>query len=152
MCRFEHRSDDRDDHHGHQGQRGHGPTEPTGAIRASDADRQAVIERLRAHTVDGRLSLDEFEVRVGEVLAAKTLADLAATMRELPEAQRARPTASPRPSTPSRSGGFSLPTPALVFLLVIAGSVLMRHFAFWLIPIGFCLFGPMGRGLANPRT
>ncbi len=150
MCRFEHRPDDRDNHHGHHDNPG--PNEPNGAIRASDADRQAVIERLRAHTVEGRLSLDEFEVRVGEVLAAKTLADLAATMRELPEAQPARPTASPRPSTPPRRGGIGLPTPALVILLVIAGSVLMRHFAFWLIPIGFCLFGPMGRGLANPRT
>lgn len=128
--------------------RDHGRSEraasrPDPAMRASDADRQAVIERLRTHTVDGRLTLDEFEARLGEVLDAKTHADLSATLRELPEPPRpAPPVADPSPSR-HRSG---LPVPVMIVLLVVLGSMLMRHFAVWLIPIGFFLFGSFGRG------
>jgi hypothetical protein len=32
-------------------------------LRASDQEREAVIEQLRQHTVDGRLTLDEFSSR-----------------------------------------------------------------------------------------
>ena len=53
-------------------------------VRASDDDRQRVIDLLQRHTAAGRLSLDEFSDRVGEVYSARTLADLAALTRDLP--------------------------------------------------------------------
>ena len=53
-------------------------------IRISDGDRQTVIDRLREHTAAGRLTLEEFDDRVGEVMASRTLADLRRTLRELP--------------------------------------------------------------------
>ena len=53
-------------------------------VRVSDADRHRVIEQLHEHTTAGRLTLDEFEQRVGEVETAKTAADLARALRELP--------------------------------------------------------------------
>ena len=53
-------------------------------MRASDDDRQRVIDDLQQHTTAGRLSLDEFSERVGLVLAARTLDDLAAVTRDLP--------------------------------------------------------------------
>jgi class 3 adenylate cyclase len=55
-----------------------------GDERVGDADRQAVIDILRAHTGAGRLTLDEFSDRAGEVFAARTRADLEATLRDLP--------------------------------------------------------------------
>jgi hypothetical protein len=53
-------------------------------VRASDADRQRVIEALQRHTAEGRLTLDEFSERVGSVLAARTLNELAAATDDLP--------------------------------------------------------------------
>jgi hypothetical protein len=53
-------------------------------MRASDDDRQRVIDLLQRHTAVGRLTLDEFSDRVGDVYSARTLADLAAVTRDLP--------------------------------------------------------------------
>jgi hypothetical protein len=53
-------------------------------IRVSDADRQQVVDRLRDETAEGRLTLDEFDERVGEAYAAKTRSELEHVMRELP--------------------------------------------------------------------
>ncbi|HTF09590.1 MAG TPA: DUF1707 domain-containing protein [Asanoa sp.] len=52
--------------------------------RASDADRQRVVEQLQKHTAVGRLTLDEFTDRVGVVYNADTLADLARVTSDLP--------------------------------------------------------------------
>ena len=57
-------------------------------IRIGNADRERVVEQLRKHTSDGRLTLEEFADRVTEVYAAKTAGDLEVTLRELP-AERA---------------------------------------------------------------
>jgi hypothetical protein len=46
------------------------------APRASDADREAVAERLRAAVADGRLQLAEFDERLSAVYDAKTHAEL----------------------------------------------------------------------------
>jgi hypothetical protein len=59
-------------------------------IRIGNADRTRVVEQLREHTADGRLTLDEFSDRVSEVYAAKTVGDLELTMRELPTERRVR--------------------------------------------------------------
>ena len=52
--------------------------------RASDADRQRVVELLQQHTAVGRLTLDEFTDRVGVVYNANTLGDLAVVTSDLP--------------------------------------------------------------------
>ena len=54
-------------------------------VLASDADRERVADLLRQHCTDGRLTLDEFEERLGEVYAARTLADLKGPLRQLPD-------------------------------------------------------------------
>jgi uncharacterized protein DUF1707 len=59
------------------------------AIRMSDAEREAVVERLSRAAGEGRLSLDEFEQRVAEVLAARTFADVEPYVADLPAAPAA---------------------------------------------------------------
>lgn len=54
-----------------------------GATRVSDADRQAVVDRLSAATGDGLLSLDEFADHAGRAYAAITRAQLDEVTREL---------------------------------------------------------------------
>ena len=66
-------------------------------LRASHADREQVIDALKAAFVDGRLAKDEFDLRVGQVLAA--YANLDALTADIPAP--ARPTAA-RPPAPAR--------------------------------------------------
>lgn len=58
--------------------------EPQPEIRISDADRNQVVELLRQHCSEGRLTLDEFSDRVGDVFAARTRADLEKATADLP--------------------------------------------------------------------
>jgi hypothetical protein len=53
-------------------------------IRASDADREAVIERLSRSFAQGRLDAEEFEERVAKACQARTTAELTALIRDLP--------------------------------------------------------------------
>ncbi|HEX8119644.1 MAG TPA: DUF1707 domain-containing protein [Solirubrobacteraceae bacterium] len=57
--------------------------------RASDAERDAVVSDLRAHAADGRLSVEELDERVATALAARTRADLAPVLADLPRRPRA---------------------------------------------------------------
>lgn len=64
------------------------------ALRASDADRERVAERLRHAAAEGRLLADELEERLGIALSAKTYGQLDAVVSDLPKAaldQRRRP-------------------------------------------------------------
>ena len=55
-----------------------------GGLRVSHADREQVIGTLKAAFVQGRLAKDEFDLRVGQTLAARTYAELAALTADLP--------------------------------------------------------------------
>ena len=55
-----------------------------GHLRASHADRERVIGTLKAAFVQGRLTKDEFDLRVGQTFAARTHAQLAALTADLP--------------------------------------------------------------------
>ena len=53
-------------------------------LRASHADREHVIDMLKAAFVQGRLARDEFGLRVSQALASQTYADLAALTAGIP--------------------------------------------------------------------
>lgn len=55
-----------------------------GHLRASHADREQVIGMLKAAFVQGCLTKDELDMRVGQALASRTYADLAALTTDLP--------------------------------------------------------------------
>jgi Domain of unknown function (DUF1707) len=59
----------------------------------SDAERDAVVERLRAACGEGRLSLEEFSDRVSDVYRARTATDLVPLTHDLP--------AEPEPDGPT---------------------------------------------------
>jgi len=70
-----------------------------GYLRASHADRDQVIDVLKAAFVQGMLAKDEFDLRVGRTLASRTYADLAAVTADIPTAVAA---AQP-PRAPARA-------------------------------------------------
>jgi DUF1707 SHOCT-like domain len=55
-----------------------------GTLRASDADRDRIVDRLREASVEGRLAGHEFEHRVATALKARTYGELDATVADLP--------------------------------------------------------------------
>ncbi|MFC4531159.1 DUF1707 SHOCT-like domain-containing protein [Sphaerisporangium dianthi] len=59
-------------------------TDAIGNLRASDADREAVSERLRIAAGEGRITLDELDERLERTYAAKTYAELDALIDDLP--------------------------------------------------------------------
>ncbi len=55
-----------------------------GHLRASHADREQVIDTLKAAFVQGMLAKDEFDLRVDRALASRTGAELAALTADIP--------------------------------------------------------------------
>jgi hypothetical protein len=60
------------------------------SIRASDADRDAVVQRLRQAAIEGRLEAHELEQRVHAALRARTYGDLDRLLADLPGAIQRR--------------------------------------------------------------
>ncbi|MDL4774763.1 DUF1707 SHOCT-like domain-containing protein [Actinomadura xylanilytica] len=57
---------------------------PGGSVRASDAEREAVVERLRVASVEGRLTFEELTERTGSAYRAVTRGDLDHIIADLP--------------------------------------------------------------------
>jgi hypothetical protein len=57
-----------------------------GRLRASHADREHVIATLKAAFVQGRLTKDEFDARVGQTFASRTYAELDTLIADVPAA------------------------------------------------------------------
>jgi Domain of unknown function (DUF4190)/Domain of unknown function (DUF1707) len=58
-------------------------------MRACDADRDCVVERLNTAYSEGRLSKDEYDGRLENALAARTYADMDQIVTDLPSAPAA---------------------------------------------------------------
>ncbi|WP_067505950.1 DUF1707 domain-containing protein [Actinoplanes sp. TFC3] len=63
-------------------------------MRAGDADRQAVANKLRAALDEGRLDLHEYDDRVQQAYAAKTYGELNPLLQDLPTAKVSVPVES----------------------------------------------------------
>jgi Domain of unknown function (DUF1707) len=74
--------------------------EGRGHLRASHADREQVIETLKAAFMQGRLTKDELDLRLGQALASRTYAELAAVTADIPAGLTTGP-----PPTPARAQG-----------------------------------------------
>jgi MFS family permease len=71
-------------------------------LRASRADRERVIDLLKAAFVQGRLARDEFDARIGQVLASRTYAELAVATADIPADVPAALLEAPPPRLPAR--------------------------------------------------
>jgi hypothetical protein len=105
------------------------PTDPPSspALRASDADRDRVIELLRAAVADGRLDPVEFDERLDAALAARTIDALAPLTADLIAAPGTRGAiALPIAGTPTE------PAAELITIREKHGSV--RRDGEWMLP------------------
>lgn len=78
----------------------HDPLSPAPEQRASDADRDTVVDILSAAAAEGRLTLAELDERVGEGLSARTLTQLVSLIADLPGPWPQVPVSAPAPNSP----------------------------------------------------
>jgi hypothetical protein len=110
---------------------------PAGDLRVSDAERDSAVSELSEHFQAGRLTLDEFQDRSAQALAARTGRQLRGLFVDLPPAGRPRtapaipnPTAtfSPDPiAARNRARGFRGVVLAPVLLCVAIAAIAGGH-------------------------
>jgi hypothetical protein len=132
-------------------------------LRASDADRDGVAERLRAAATEGRLSTDELDERLSAALRARTYGELDPLLADLPVKT---PTVRGRRSTalaitaPIAATMVSIVAITVLLALVIVIAMIGAAWFGWML-IAWFLFGskrrhmrrrhPMGPGPLPPR-
>jgi hypothetical protein len=111
-------------------------------LRASDADRDAVLALLSEHFQAGRLTSEEFDERSSQALTARTYAELATLTADLP-APAATPAAAPSPAPPWPARHRALTVLGVIAVILIASVAFgvasgWRHGAgmWWIIPAG----------------
>lgn len=135
------------------------PEKPLPELRASDADRDRVVERLRDAVAEGRLDMEEFEERLEAAYKSRTYAELEPLTRDLPPAGHtppavpsssgisspfASPFSSPT-SWPARIGGAGTSTTAVA---VMSGFQRKGH---WTVPARFQAVAFWGGGEIDLR-
>ena len=116
-------------------------------LRVSDADRERTADVLRSAFVEGRLTQDELDERLGRAYAARTYADLAALAADLPAAQRPFPGPLPVPATravPPRAVARTEPTNGMAVASLVCA--LMQVFSLGLTAIPAVILGHVARG------
>jgi hypothetical protein len=114
---------------------------PCAQMKASDADRDAVLSDLSEHFQAGRLTAGEFDDRTGRALAARTWGELGDLMQDLPagpagpHAPVTATTGAPSPRPPGRT--VLVPTAALAGIAIAAalpaGTAHARWAIVWLV-------------------
>jgi Domain of unknown function (DUF1707) len=129
---------------------------PSGpGVRASDADRERLVDELNEHAVAGRISTDELEERLTATYAARTTAELDALRRDLPVTPRqAALTHAQRRSHLTRrmiqEAGGSLGAFIVATIIWAASGAHGQFWPVWILIVvvmafartGWALFGP----------
>jgi hypothetical protein len=101
-------------------------------LRASDADRHQIAERLKAALDEGRLSLHEYDDRVKEAYAAQTYADLLPLTADLPKPGLSAAEVNARRAAEVKRAARRMPT-ALLVLWTIWGALAAVNLVVWVL-------------------
>ena len=107
-----------------------------GSLRASDSDRDQIVERLRKAATEGRIAAEELEHRVSHALKARTYDELDATVADLPGPGTGR-----RAHQSRSAGGWAIATvrenPILLLLaipvLAVTVAMLLAATIVWMV-------------------
>lgn len=109
-------------------------------LRAADADREQIADRLRKGHAEGRLDLTEFQQRLERCFEAKTYGELDELVRDLPRQEEPDERHSFGAYRPWRLVGLA---PLLIVLLVVLAATSHHGYydGFWLwIPVLFIVW------------
>lgn len=125
-----------------------------GKMRAADADRDRVAELLNTAYVEGRLSKDEYDARLGSALSARTYADLDQLVTDLPATRTTRVPPAARTTTTvtpvAKTNGLAMASLACGIAQFVLGplatipAIVLGHIALYQIK----RTGEQGAGLA----
>jgi hypothetical protein len=104
-----------------------------GRLRASDSDRDRVLDMLKSAFVQGRLTKDELDVRVGQTLTSRTWADLGALTTDIPPWPIERPVRKPV-RTPSRSPADAVVRAVACAIVALAAIAVAGMPGIWTMP------------------
>jgi Domain of unknown function (DUF1707) len=129
-----------------------------GHLRASDADRERVIDALKAAYVQGRLTKGELARRAGQALESRTYADLAGVTAGIPAAPAATlPRRQPASPVPARSVNWKI-IAWVVGVITVMPALGVAFFATYygsfyiLLLLGFVASGLIGSPRAGRRS
>ena len=115
---------------------------PRNGLRASDADREHVAERLRHAAAEGRLLAEELEERLGKTFKARTYGELDTVVADLPSTRVAQ--RSPIPlARPALVLAIALAAMVVIAFAILVITGLLAAWALWAF-VAWWLFG--GRG------
>ena len=123
-----------------------------GSLRASDSDRDQVIDQLHKAATEGRIGSDELEQRVSTALKAQTYDQLEAIVTDLPSA-RHREQRPERRTVPGWALSTVRTNPMLLLfaipLLAVTAAMLLAATIVWSVMM-LVIFMLGGRGM-HPR-
>jgi uncharacterized protein DUF1707 len=108
------------------------------SLRASDADRERVVDRLRQAASEGRLDPDELEQRVHVALRSRTYGELQRLLADLPSGVRERRRPGVLTFAAVGAGAVAMLVVAALVLAVVA--LLASAWMLWvLLWFGICM-------------
>jgi hypothetical protein len=122
-------------------------------LRASDADRDRVIERLRRAAAEGRLLTEELEQRLEAALSARTYGQLDALLADLPGRRLLAPRETQRLAWVPPTLGLMIVIPAALAVLaavVLTLAGVLTIWWLWLL-VGWWFFGHSRRRIYRAR-
>lgn len=122
------------------------PGQPYGML-ASAADREAAQAALKQAFEDERLTLEEFEARVGRAVGARTQGELAGLTRDLPAVA---PAWAPAPASFRRRGRAWLPAAVIAVVVAAGAGLAIVAYAAGSGTARSAVPAPVRQGQANP--
>ncbi|MFI5807733.1 DUF1707 domain-containing protein [Streptomyces sp. NPDC051561] len=121
-------------------------------MRASDADRERIVEVLREAVAEGRLDMEEFDERLGAAYTSRTQGELQVLVRDLPVSSGAAPSVlAPHGQggeAASWAGRIGVPATSKGAFAFWGG---FKRWGQWSVPRNFTAFAMWGGGEIDLR-
>jgi DUF1707 SHOCT-like domain len=112
------------------------------SLRASDADRERIAERLRKAAAEGRILTEELEHRLMAAFSARTYGELEPLVADLPRevARRDRPERSLPVPKVAIALMILIGMPMAVAVVIAAAVLLVSMFAMWIVVVAIVMW------------
>jgi Domain of unknown function (DUF1707) len=102
-------------------------------LRASDADREAVADRLRRAAIEGRLEPDELEQRLDAALRARTYGELDRLLIDLPSGAAPRRDRGWIATSVRTAAAVAIPLAVALITVLVIAAVIVVAAAGWML-------------------